>query len=227
MKVERLTRLGAFALAAALAAAPESGAAQQDYAWAAGFYGGGMWFSPLNDGGNAPAALELDPGWVAGVQGEHWFSQLGGHVGMRVNGEMTRRPLPLPGETRDIGVWMLDAGLMVRLLPPTQSTRFNVFLSAGGGVVRYRLGDGPPRTFVDANARYAGDEAARWAAVGGVGFDIITGSWWDEQPVGVRVEAVDHMVFDSPFDPLDGETFSPIHNVRLAVGLLSGFGVLR
>lgn len=227
MTFERLTTCGALSLTAALIAAPAPAAAQQDYAWAAGFYGGGMWFSALNDGGGPGTALELDPGWVAGVQGEHWFSALGGHVGMRVNGEFTQRPLPLAEETRDIGIWMLDAELMLRLLPPTRSTRFNVFLSAGGGWVGYRLGDGPPRRFVDANAEYAGEQSPQWAAVGGLGFDIITGSWWDQQPVGVRVEALDHMVFESPFEPIDGDSFSPIHHVRLAIGLFSGFGVLR
>lgn len=224
MRLNHVTTRAALALVIALSAAPA--AAQQDYGWAAGFFGGGMWFSAMNDGGGADA-LELDPGWVAGVQGEHWFSTFGGHIGMRVNGEVTRRPMPLPGETRDIGVWMLDGELMLRLLPPTQSTRFNIFLSAGGGVVDYRLGDGPPRTFVDTNARYAGAETPSWAAVGGLGIDIITGSWWDRQPVGVRIEAVDHMVFDSPFQPIDGDDFSPIHNIRLGIGLFSGFGLLH
>lgn len=227
MRLQHSTSRGALALVIALSAGGAPAAAQQDYAWAAGFYGGGMWFSALNNGSGTGSALELDPGWVVGMQGEHWFSTFGGHVGMRVNGEFTRRPLPLAEETRDIGIWMIDAELMLRLLAPTRSTRFNVFLSAGGGLVGYRLGDGPPRTFIDANAMYAGDETPRWAAVGGVGFDIITGNWWDQQPVGVRVEAVDHMVFDSPFQPLDGNTFSPIHNIRLAIGLFSGFGVLR
>lgn len=181
MNLERLTKGGAIALTIALAAAPVPLAAQQDYAWAAGFYGGGMWFSSLNDGGGTGSALELDPGWVVGVQGEHWFSTFNGHVGMRVNSEFTQRPLPLAEETRDIGVWMLDAELMLRLLPPTALNRFNVFLSVGGGVVDYRLGDGPPRSFVDANAMYAGDETPRWAAVGGFGIDIITGSWWEDR----------------------------------------------
>lgn len=219
-----MTRLGAAALALALATSPA--AAQQDYSWAAGFHAGGVYFTAMNEGGGA-ALLEMEPGWIVGAQAERWFGVTRGHVGLRVNGGVTQRPLEMSGTTRDIGVWMVDAEFLLRMLPASPNGRFNIFLSAGGGLVNYRLGEGEALEFGDANAFYAGSETPRWAVAGGLGFDVITGSWWDSQPVGLRVEAVNHMVFDSPFAPIDGDSFAPIHNVRLVLGLFSGFGVLR
>jgi hypothetical protein len=45
--------------------------------------------------------------------------------------------------------------------------------------------------------------------------------------VGIRVEVVDHVALRSPFEPLSGGDFSPIHNVRLVLGAFTGWGLLR
>jgi hypothetical protein len=209
------------ALALAAAAAP---AAAQDYGWAAGYNAGGVWFSPLNEGGSG-SELKLDAGWIMGLQVERWLGS--GRVGLRVNGALTERPLPLAGRSPDIGIWMADAGVLLRLMPATPERAFNMFLSASGGAVRYKLGNGNFVNLDAADASYPGDDDPRWAVAAGLGADFITAWQWDNQPIGLRFEVVDHVAVKSPFNQISGGDFSPIHNVRFVIGVFSGFGVLR
>ncbi len=209
---------------------PGKPAHAQDYTWAAAYNAGGVYFTKLNQNagavsGQAPFNVELDPGWVIGLQFEHWFA--GGRLGARVNGALTQRPLSLPGRSLDVDVWMLDADLLLRLLPAEPWRTFNPFLSLGLGGVRYKLGEGDFINFGAADATYPGKDDPRAAATGGIGFDFITAWRWDENAVGIRVEAVDHVTLDSPFRRQDGTDFGPIHNVRFVIGLFSGFGVLH
>lgn len=114
-----LRAAAAAALLTPLAVAP---ATAQNYRGAWGLYGGGIWFSDLNNGGGfdnrtiildgdlvfAPdfgvidgdldigdffGDLTLEPGWVAGTQGEYWFGN--GRFGLRANGGYTERSLSL------------------------------------------------------------------------------------------------------------------------------------
>lgn len=200
-------------------------AAAQDYGWAAGYNAGGVLFTPLNENGGG---FEIKPatGWIVGLQFERWLGS--GRIGLRVNGAITERPLELPaGVDPDIAIWMADADVLLRLLSADPGRSFNMFLSLGGGAVRYKLGDGDFLNFEGANASYPGNDRPRWSVNGGLGFDILTGWRWDDGPVGIRVEAVDHVALDSPFSPIAGDDFSPIHNLRVVIGAFTGFGVLR
>lgn len=228
MTMRETTRRGlaAIATAAALAAVAAAPARAQDYEWAAGYNAGGVMFTPLNSNSGSTADIELATGWILGLQFERWLGS--GRLGLRVNGALTERELTIPGTSSpDIGVWMADADFLLRLLPATPGRTFNMYLIAGGGVVRYKLGDGDFVNYGAANASYRGNDPPRWAAVGGVGFDIITGWSWDREPIGIRIEAADHVALSSPFDPIDGGDFSPIHNVRFTIGAFTGFGLLR
>jgi hypothetical protein len=218
--VKKTTLLLAIAVVGA-----SSPVAAQDYEWAAGYNVGGVWFSALNDGGGGGTELGLDAGWIVGLQFERWLGS--GRLGMRVNGAITERPLTLPGQNRDIGVWVADADFMLRLMPADPERTFNMFVSAGGGMVRYKLGRGDFINIGDANASYPGDDDPEWAIAAGLGMDFLTSWRWDEQPIGIRFEVVDHYALESPFTPISGGDFSPIHNVRFVIGLFSGFGVLR
>lgn len=210
----------------AAAWAPRSAAAQQDFRFSAGYNAGAAWFSKLNSGAGAvDSDIELDVGWLIGLQFEQWLGS--GRLGLRLNGALTERPLQIPGGPRDIGVWMADADFVLRFASADSLRAFNPFLVAGAGVVHYGLGRGDFVNYPDANAAYSGSDKARFAAVGGLGFDIMTGWRWDTNPVGIRVEGVDHVVLKSPFEPLSGGDFSPVHNVRVVIGLFSGFGALR
>jgi hypothetical protein len=215
----------AFAGIVALAAAPAAASAQQDYRFGAGYNAGAAWFTSLNSGAGAADDIELDLGWLIGLQFEQWLGS--GRVGVRLNGALTERPLQIPAGARDVGVWMLDADLMLRFAGADSTRKVNPFLSAGAGVVRYGLGRGDFVNFPEANAAYSGNDKPRFAAVGGLGIDFMTGWRWDGNPVGIRVEGVDHFVLKSPFEPLGGGDFSAIHNVRLVIGLFSGFGDVR
>jgi len=202
------------------------GARAQDYKYAAGWNAGGSYFTAMNAGAGSGSDITLDPGWIAGVQFESWTGS--GRFGLRLNGALTERPLSLPGGDRSIGVWFADMDGLVRLLPAEPDRSFNLFVSVGAGLVQYRLGSGEQLAFVPANAAYDGDNSVRFAASGGLGADFITGWSWDAQPVGIRIEVVDHVAFSSPFSPLaQSGDFSPIHNARFVIGVFSGFGLLR
>lgn len=222
----RLRSAGSFMAAAALiTVAAADRVAAQDYRFGAGWNVGGAYFTPMNSNGSG-TDIKLDPGWIIGAQIEQWLGS--GRFGWRLNGALTERPLTLPGESRDIGVWLADFDLMARLLPADPDRTFNIFVSAGAGLIQYRLGDGEFLNFTPADAAYDGDDSARVTAVGGIGFDYITAWLWDGEPVGIRFEVVDHVAIESPFDPLSGtRDFSPIHNVRFVIGAFTGFGLLR
>jgi len=218
-----VSRIRALVLALAVTAAAGDAAAQ-DYEWAASWNAGGTYFTALNTDSGAED-LTFDPGWIMGLQFERWLG--GGRIGLRANGAITERPLELDGDSRGIGIWMLDADVLLRLMPARPERTVQAYLLAGVGAVRYKLGRGDFLNIDDSNATYPGDDDARLAAVGGFGIDFLTGWRWDGDPVGIRVEVADHLVFESPFAPIAGDDFGPIHNVRLVIGAFTGFGLLR
>ena len=66
--------VGCLAVALLCLAANSSPARAQAFANAAGFNAGGIWFSDFNAGSSgSPARIGLDPGWIVGLQFEHWF----------------------------------------------------------------------------------------------------------------------------------------------------------
>lgn len=231
-RVSGLARTAAFTAALSIAAMI-GGAGQvsaQNYANGIGYNAGGVWFSEFNAGSaqvgsEAPVDIGLDPGWIVGLQYDRWIGD--GRFGARLNGALTSRPIDLPGPSRDIAVWMLDGDLLVRLLPPDVDRLFNMFISLGAGVVRYKLGNGELLALPAANAAHDGNDGAQFAANAGLGFDFLTAWDWDGSPVGIRFEVVDHVAIKSPFDPIAGDDFSPVHNVRFVIGAYTGFGLLR
>jgi hypothetical protein len=220
----RAVRLAAVALFCL--AANTGQASAQAYANSAGFNAGGVWFTDFNAGsGPSAASIGLDPGWIIGLQFDHWFGS--GRFGARLNGATTQRPIELPGRSPDIGLWMLDAGFLMRVLPAEPDRAFNMFLSLGAGAVHYALGAGELFAVPTANATYDGDNRARLAASAGVGFDILTMREFDGDRVGIRFEVVDHVALASPFEPISGSDFQPVHNIRFVIGLFTGFGMLQ
>ena len=146
-----------------------------------------------------------------------------------MNGALTERGLEVPGRSpRDIGFWLVDASGLLRILSPEPGRRVAPFLSAGVGLTQYRLGDGNVLSYIEAGSVYDGNDAPRFTAAGGLGFDIFTGWSWDGEPIGVRIEGTDHVALESPLRELDtGDRFGLVHNVRLTIGVFTGFGVLR
>jgi len=226
VKTTVMTAAAGLFLGAAAALAAASPAAAQDYRFGAGWYVGGTWISPLNGGATGQAEdIKFDIGWLAGVQFEGWLDT--GRLGVRLNGALSERPLATPDGKRDIGMWLLDADLLLRFLPADPDRRVNVFLSAGAGLARYSLGRGSPRVWQSADASYDGNPKARLALAGGLGLDALTALTWDDEPIGFRFEVVDHVLLHSPFVPVAGGDFDPIHNIRFVIALFTGFGVRR
>lgn len=200
-------------------------AAAQDHRYAAGWNVGGSYFTAMNAGGEATTDIALDPGWFAGLQFEKWVG--GGRVGWRLNGGLTRRPLPMAGGNRVVGLWLASFDLMARMLPASPHRSFNLFVSAGPGAIQYLLGNDPFLASDETDASYPGGDAVRFTAAGGIGLDFITGWRWDGDPVGIRFEVADHVALSSPFEPVSGDDFSSVHNVRFVIGAFTGWGLLR
>ena len=200
--------------------------AAQDYRFAASYNAGGLWFTPLNAGAGDAPDLKFHLGWIMGLQFEQWLGS--GRTGWRLNGALSERPIDLPGGvSRDVGMWFTDFDLLLRLMPATPERRLNATVSLGAGLGRYKFGKGDPLFLTSANASYDGDDGVFFVGTGGLSVDMLTGWRWDGDPVGIRVEVVDHMALESPFQPIGGGDFSPVHNVRFVIGAFTGWGLLR
>ncbi|HWV57817.1 MAG TPA: hypothetical protein VNZ57_10225 [Longimicrobiales bacterium] len=240
------------ALLLPLAVAP---ATAQDYRYGLGIYGGGMWFSNFNrdaddiiifdDGVELLVdadRLRLRDSWVAGAQAESWFGN--GRFGARLNAAYSETDWRRRGDLlddffdfdldfldRDVNVWFGDLDLMVRILNPEPDRVWAPFVAVGAGFVHYNPAG---RFLVDdvlfpfAAATFDGESQTEFAGVFGLGTDILPRM---RGPVrlGFRVEAMDHVAFNSPlrrieFDPFEdefeiGDRFGAVHHVRLTAGI--------
>lgn len=213
-----------FAAVLALLATVAHAEAQQ-FRTAVGYGGGGVYVTPLNAGGDGPSdELLLDAGWITSAEIEHRVGS--GWLGLRAHGGYTQRPFALEDRTLGINVWLADVGLVLRPFGPGPMRGISPFLSAGGGVVFYRFGRGDAVDLAAANARYPGDNERQWAAVAGVGIDVGPALDIQETPLGFRIEVADHIALQSPFDPIAGSPFAPVHNLRITVSLISMIGEL-
>ena len=216
-------------------------AAQQPFRSAVGIYSGGIFFSDFTDGEGAASELSLKPGFVVGMQAEHWFNP---RFAVRMNGAFTERPFQLEREDEDmlgfddnelfdgsfgdVNTYLADAGVMYRLISPRGSTRFAPFVTASAGLVHYNPA-GDERSIRQAGVRF--DEATKFAAVGGLGMDIIPNTPTKSFGAFIRMELVDHYVFDSPAQRLslgldsDSDDFGGVHNLRLNLGMNVIFGI--
>jgi len=213
----RRAAAGAAALLA-LAAAP---ALAQDHTTAAGYGAGMVNFGAFNPGTGAPD-FALDPGLIVTAFGESWHAA-GGWMGAKLAGGWTQSPLPLGGEdARDINTWMLDASLLLRLMPPRDGGSFMPWVSAGGGLIHYGLGTGAPVFYGEQGVIYPGDDQIQWTAVVGGGLDLLPrGFRVGGTPIGLRFEVADHVTLRSPFRAFEDEaTLGPIHNIRFGASLI-------
>jgi hypothetical protein len=215
-----LRRIGLSFTAAALLAAP---VAAQDHNVAAGYGAGYLQPGAFNPGVSG-TELSMDGGVVGTVFGEVWHVA-GGRLGARLNAALTRLPLPIGEETRDLSTFAVDASIIARLLAPVPGNTVAPFVSIGGGIVNYGLGRGSLLEFPDAGVFYPGENNIQWAVVGGAGVDILpAGFQLGDTSLGIRLEVANHMVLRSPFRGLDNERLGPIHNLRAGISLI-GFGV--
>jgi hypothetical protein len=201
-------------LIGALFAAP---AAAQDYDGSIGYGGGGIFFTDFNSGGSG-AQLRLDPGWVATAHIDHWVDR--GRFGGRINAAFTQRPLTTLTNERSIRTWIVGGDLLLRLLPAGSPRGAAPYIGLGVGRVSYGLGKGGLVILEGQDASYSGDNDKHWAVSGAFGIDILPTFTIFGTPSGVRLEVMDHMTLESPFEPLAGSDFDPVHNVRVAIELL-------
>lgn len=206
------TRIAA-ALLGALLAAPAARA--QDYAGTVGYGGGGIWFGDFNEQG---PSLALQSGWLAVAHAEHYVG--GGRLGARLGAAFTQRPFDAAGLARDINTWMFDGSVLLRPLPVDRRRSVVPFVSLGAGVVSYGFGEGRPVVFEESGAVYPGNTDRQFAVVGGLGVDVVPRLSLFGTPLGVRLEAADHVALESPFETPGGDSLGPVHNVRVTLGLI-------
>ncbi|MGD8362379.1 MAG: hypothetical protein PVJ04_13215 [Gemmatimonadota bacterium] len=212
-------------LALALFASPAAG---QGYKYSVGWSGGAFLTTSLNNGAAAQEGGDLKPdmSWAGAMFFDHWLGS--GRVGGRLHGALGQQTIPWIQGDRDIQVYEIDVTLMLRFAPATLDRTVSPFLSLGGGVIHWGMGDGPVTSYLPAAASYDGTQNFDLIAVGGLGFDIITPWSWGDGPLIVRLEGRDHVQFNSPFDPLDADAskFGIIHNIYASLGVHTGIGVL-
>jgi hypothetical protein len=197
-------------------------AAPQDFRTAIGYGGGAVAITPLNAGGQATQELRFEPGWIVAAHLEHRFGS--GWLGLRAQGAYTQRPLAIADSTLGINIWFADAEFVLRPFGAGSARGVSPFVSLGGGLIKYGLGRGSAVDIAEANARYDGASEHRWAAVLGLGLDVGPVLEIQETPLGLRLEVGDHIALDSPFEPISGPRFSPVHNLRVTLSVVSLVG---
>ncbi|HEX7090414.1 MAG TPA: hypothetical protein VF192_09765 [Longimicrobiales bacterium] len=197
-------------------------AASQDFRTAIGYGGGAVAITPLNAGGQGSEELRFEPGWIIAAHIEHRFGN--GWLGLRAQGAYTQRPLAIADSTLAINVWFADAEFVLRPFGAGSARGVSPFVSLGAGLIKYGFGRGRPVEIVQANARYDGASEHRWAAVLGLGLDMGPVLEIQETPLGLRLEVGDHIALDSPFEPISGPRFSPVHNMRATLSVVSLVG---
>ncbi len=201
-------------VAAALCASP---VAAQDYDGSAGYGAGGVWFSDFNSGGGG-TPMRLEAGWITTAHLENWVNR--GRLGGRINVAYTKRPLETTTDNRDISAWIFGADLLLRMLSPSPGRSVAPFIGAGVGYASYGLGRGQPISFPAEEATYAGEDHRRITVSGAFGIDILPSMTIFGTPSGFRLEIIDHLALDSPFSPVQGVDFDPVHNIRVSLSIL-------
>jgi hypothetical protein len=223
-KQSRITRR-ALALTAALFGSAVSSATVQAqspgpaYATVAGYGAGYIRYGTLNPGRGGPE-LALEPRWI--VHGFVEGAVLGDFLGARALGAFSQAPFEFDGVSRSINTWLADAALVLRPFGLAASGAFSPFVLGGAGVITHGFGRaGRPVLIPEAGVMYSGDDQASWQLTFGGGIDIVpAGFAIGGTPVGIRIEAVDHMALRSPFTDLEGGRLGPVHNIRLGVSLV-------
>jgi cell division septation protein DedD len=149
----------------------------------------------------------LESGWTVGAELETWPGAR--RVGIRLNLSYAERTLE--ETSRAFRVATGDVAVLVRLLPAVRGRMAAPFLGIGGGLVAYRARD---HSIPLGEGQYGDDPVRRVMAAPSVGVDLFT-----EAPVGLRLEAVDYIVFPAIGESPPATGFPSVHNpvVRTAV----------
>lgn len=216
---ETILTLGAAALL--LAAVPGFAEAQEvePRYFGAGWTLGPTYVTNLNEG-VAEGARELDPGvgLIGAVHVDRWIGQER-RFGLRLQGSYEQPRFEWsPGE-RKIDTAALDLSVLVRLMTPDDDA-IMPYLAAGLGGVWYNLGTGQPTTFPSADAYHDGESRLMPTGNVGLGVDLPIGWEWHRLPVKLRIEAADHVTFQSPLWAVtDDSRHGAVHHIRFTMGM--------
>jgi hypothetical protein len=207
-------------LAAVLAPA---GVQAQDYDMSAAWGGGVIQFAPFVESGSATDSeigFGLTP--VGVLHFENWM--LDRWVGLRFGGFYSAGNVSYPTSSKTQSVWGLEGAALLRVAPAARSRMATAYLMAGGGVAWFEMGDGPaPIPIQGTNTVvYDPDDMRQWMALGGAGIEILPGWRAYDGTIGVRLEAVDQVMFGRPLSVEGGGDPGMMHNLRFSLTLFSG-----
>jgi cell division septation protein DedD len=203
-------RLRHAALALGILAGAAAPAVAQAHRTALGATAGWATYGDLTPGFGWETVLES--GWTVGAELETWPGAR--RVGIRLN--MSYADRTLEQTSRAFQVATGDVAVLVRLLPAVRGRIAAPYLGVGGGLVVYRAKD---HSIPLGEGQYGDDPVLRVMAAPSIGVDLFT-----EAPVGLRLEAVDYIVFPAIGESPPAEGFPSVHNpvVRTAVQLRFG-----
>ncbi len=213
-----LLALPALALTAALlVGGADRVEAQEVPRYGAGWLAGASHVTELNPDA-VGTALEPGLGGIFAVHVDRWLGD-SRRVGLRYQGAYQRPEFDWsPGERR-IHTASGDLSLLLRVLDPADGHRLLPFVAGGLGGTWYDLGTGPETTFSAANALHDGGSRILLTGVIGAAVDIVTPWTWDRYPMRIRLEAADHITFDSPLHRIDDrDRYGAVHHFRFTIG---------
>lgn len=190
----RLLLAVAGAAALLLAAAPALGQ-EAGHKWTVGWGGSWMVYTPFldADGERLESNIALQNGIAASAFADRWLNRW---VGFHVDAMYHRGEIRLPEQAAGVDVWAVNGGLAIRpfgdMIMPAAPYVFGT-----GGLISYGLGGESLR--VADEVIYDADATKQFVAQVGGGLDLLLLDTWEENTIGVRLEAARMMPWDRPF----------------------------
>jgi hypothetical protein len=177
-----------------LAAAPAVGQ-ETGHQWTVGWGGSWMSYTPFlqADGERLESNIALENGIAATVFADRWLNRW---VGIRLDGMYHRGEIRLPEQRPGVDTWAVNGGVTLRpfgdmILPAAP------YVFGTGGLISYGLGGESLR--VADQVIYDADATKQFVAQVGGGLDLLLLDTWEENTIGVRLEAARMMPWDRPF----------------------------
>ena len=224
--------LGRFALTGLLVLGMADATKAQTPKYGAGFTLGASHIGELNSGalglgGGTPVELLPGTGFILRLHIDSWYGQTR-RVGIRYQGAYLQPQVTWITGERSIDTATADISVLLRPMVPESDDRVIPYLAAGLGGIWYDLGRGPQTTFDPADAYYDGSSRVLPAALVSLGVDILLppSLEWHAAPIRIRLEAADHISFNSPFKQIsDTSRYGAVHHFRFTVGAYYAFSI--
>lgn len=157
----------------------------------------------------------LEEGWLAGLQAD--FYPGGGALGIRLAGFFSPKDLQGTDPVARYELVTADVGLTVRLRPVESLGSMIPYLAVTAGGTRFQSRDGAPAF---AGGAFGEDPVFRFHGTAALGFDIPL-----IQPLALRLEGGDRVIFPSIGDSPEVDGFPAVHTPLILVGIQTRFAM--